>query len=93
MESQQQNGQRSPQIEPRDFAAFNELDTFLGRAPLNRAEHQHVSGLMQHLVSRMEALQASLTATTAELAALKAEKAKQANSAAATEAIEAALRK
>lgn len=77
---QTQQPQQPPNIDPRSFAALNELDTFLSRAPLTRAEHQQAGNLLQFIVSRLEGLQQSLTTATTELAALKAEAEKAAKS-------------
>lgn len=70
---------------------MNELDTFLGRASLTRAEHQQAGNLMQFLVGRLEQLQKTADALGAELAVIKAEADKQAKSKAASEALEAVL--
>lgn len=93
MQGQQQTAPQPPNIDPRTFAALNELDTFLARAPLTRSEHQQAGNLMQFLIGRLEQLQKTADALTAELSSLKASAEKQAASKAASEALDAVLPK
>ena len=86
---EQEQQQRMPNLDPQLYALLNEIDGFVSKAALTRAEHAQSGNVMQALVRRLEQDRLQI----AELKAKVLEQEKQLSSAAATEAVTAALKK
>lgn len=58
-----------PNLDPQLYALLNEIDGFIGKAPLTRAEHAQSANVMQALVRRLESDRLTMEGLKAKLEA------------------------
>lgn len=86
-----QQAPRTPDIDAPMYALLNELDTFLGKAALTRAEHGQVNNAMQTLLRRLESDKNTVGQLTLRIQTLEADNARLKNASAAAAAVTDAL--